>query len=42
MEVVEWINVIISILSGIAVCIPLVISLVDLLKKLPMRKNGIF
>ena len=32
MEVVEWINIIISILSGIAVCIPLVLSLINFVK----------
>ena len=39
MEVVEWINVIISILSGIAVCIPLVISLIIFVKKVDDEKK---
>lgn len=39
MEVVEWINVIISILSGIAVCIPLVISLINFVKKVADEKK---
>lgn len=36
---VEIINLIISILSGIAVCIPLAIKLVDAVKKLWQEKN---
>lgn len=39
MEVVEWINVIISILSGIAVCIPLVLSLISFVKKVADEKR---
>ena len=39
MEVVEWINVIISILSGIAVCIPLVLSLISFVKKVADEKK---
>ena len=39
MEAVEWINTIISILSGIAVCIPLVISLINFVKKVADEKK---
>lgn len=39
MEIVEWINVIISILSGIAVCVPLVISLISFVQKVANEKK---
>ena len=39
MEVVEWINIIISILSGVAVCIPLVISLINFVKQVAKEKK---
>ena len=35
----EWYEIIISILSGIAACIPLVIKLVDYVKALAKEKN---
>ena len=39
MEVVKWINVIISILSGISVCIPLALSLIAFVKKVSAEKK---
>ena len=39
MEVVKWIYVIISILSGISVCIPLVLSLINFVKKVADEKK---
>ena len=39
MDVVKWIDVIISILSGIAVCIPLIISLVNTVQKVVAEKQ---
>lgn len=35
----EWYEIIISILSGIAACIPLVISLINFIKKAAKEKN---
>ena len=35
----EWYEIIISILSGIAACVPLVIKLVDYIKALAKEKN---
>ena len=39
MDVVKWINVIVSILSGIAVCIPLVISLINTVRQVVQEKK---
>lgn len=39
MEVVKWIYVVISILSGIAACIPLVLSLINFVKKVADEKK---
>lgn len=39
MDVVKWIDVVISILSGIAVCIPLIISLVNTVQKVVAEKQ---
>lgn len=39
MEIVQWIDVIVAVLSGIAVCIPLVIKLVDCVKQLVQEKR---
>lgn len=39
MEVIKWINVIISILSGISVCIPLAISLANFVQKVADEKK---
>ena len=38
MEIVKWIDVAISILSGIAVCIPLVLKLVSCVKQVVAEK----
>lgn len=35
----EWLNIIVSILSGLAVCIPLAIKLVEYVRKLIQEKN---
>ena len=35
----EWVNIIISVLSGLAVCIPLVIELVKYIRKAIQEKN---
>ena len=35
----EWIEIVISILSGIAICVPLVISLVKYIQKVAKEKN---
>lgn len=39
MDIVKWIDIIISILSGIAVCIPLIISLINTVKKVADEKK---
>lgn len=39
MDVVKWINVIVSILSGISVCIPLVISLINTIRQVVQEKK---
>ena len=39
MDINYWIQIIISILSGIAVAIPLIIKLVDVVKKATKSKN---
>ena len=39
MEVVKWINVIISILSGVSVCVPLVIALIQTVKNVVNEKK---
>ena len=39
MTINDWINVIISVLSGLAVCIPLAIKLVEYIKKAIKEKN---
>lgn len=39
MENIEWVNVIVSILSGLAVAIPLVCKLVEYVKKTIEEKN---
>jgi hypothetical protein len=39
MTISDWINVIISILSGLTICIPLVIKLVEYIKKAVQEKN---
>lgn len=39
MEIVKWIDVVISILSGIAVCIPLVLKLVSCVKQVVAEKR---
>ena len=36
---INWINTIVSILSGLAVCIPLVVKLYQLIKELVKNKN---
>ena len=35
----EWVNIIVSILSGLAICIPLVIELVKYIRKAIQEKN---
>ena len=35
----NWVNIIVSILSGLAVCIPLVIKLVEYIRKAIQEKN---
>ena len=39
MSVNDWVNIIVSILSGLAVCIPLVIKLVEYIKTAVKEKN---
>lgn len=39
MNVNDWVNLIVSILSGIAVCIPLVVKLVQYIKTAVKEKN---
>lgn len=39
MSINDWINVIISVISGLAVCIPLTIQLVKFIKKAIKEKN---
>ena len=39
MDITKWIDVIISILSGIAVCVPLVISLINTIKQVVAEKK---
>lgn len=39
MNINDWINVIVSVISGLAVCIPLAIQLVKFIKKAIQEKN---
>lgn len=39
MDTMEWVNIIVSILSGVAACIPLVIKLVQYVKEAAKEKN---
>ena len=39
MDVARWIEVVISILSGIAVCVPLVITLINTIKEVVAEKK---
>lgn len=39
MTINDWVNIIVSVLSGIAVCVPLVIKLVEYIKKAVQEKN---
>lgn len=39
MEIVKWIDIIISVLSGIAVCVPLVISLINFVRQVADEKK---
>ena len=39
MNINDWVNLIVSILSGIAVCIPLVVKLVEFIKTAVKEKN---
>lgn len=39
MTINDWINVIVSVLSGLAVCIPLIVKLVEYIRKSIKEKN---